>query len=445
MKKYISKVFIAALCLFILLGALVAPIDHTPLEQQPFYHRMAAKLDTFRLNTHPGLGATRVGWSKFSIVPDQPVPMAGYKPRKKFTDIHDTVFIRVLAVGNGAATVFLISADLLLFPPALKDAINTKLQTPPSDFVFYSATHTHTSLGGWDASILGEVLMGEYRAGWIEEVANRTLQHMRVASESMQPAEVNYWDIDASKYIDNRIDSNSAVDGKFRGLQITKADGKKALLFSIGAHPTMINKKFTSLSGDYPAETMKLLSKKYQFTQFLAGAIGSQRFKGFQGTHDFELTGKVGILFDSIINSAKATRLDSIPVIKTGRIKIEHGPSQLRLSQNLKLRDWVFRAINGPLEGEISVLRMGDLLILGTPCDFSGELAKLQDFEGLASRNGMRLIITSFNGDYTGYITEDSHYLNDNDEELRILNWVGPHFGEYYGEIIRRLIVEASQ
>jgi hypothetical protein len=207
----------------------------------------------------------------------------------------------------------------------------------------------------------------------------------------------------------------------------------------------MINKHYTSLSGDYPAEVIKNLEHEYDFAQFTAGSVGSQRFKGFDGTYDFALTEKVGKLFSSMITSATQEMMPAELDISTGSLKVEYGSSQLRLIGDIKLRDWVFKSVNEPLKGEFTILKIGDLLMLGTPCDFSGEIVKLRNFDGLADSNDMKLIITSFNGNYTGYITEDVHYLREDDEELYILNWVGPHFGQYFTEIIEAIIEKADE
>jgi len=113
--------------------------------------------------------------------------------------------------------------------------------------------------------------------------------------------------------------------------------------------------------------------------------------------------------------------------------------------KNIKLRDWVFRAVNEPLQGEVTVLKIGNVLLLGTPCDFSGEIVKSRHWDQLAEDSNIRLIITSFNGEYTGYITEDEHYSDKDDEEVRILNWVGPYFGAYYTEIVEKVIDKATE
>ncbi len=245
----------------------VAPIDFAPLEDQPFYSRMKAKLDTFKVNTYPPTHVTHVGWSKFSIVPDTPMQLAGYKPREKFDAIHDSIYMRIMAINNGAVTAYILTADLLLFPPALKQSILNKLQPASQDFVYFNATHTHTSVGGWDPTLLGEVLMGEYDEDWIEKISNQTINHLGVAKQSMKTASLSYFEVDASAYIINRIDPSAAVDGKIRGLHVQRSDGKKALLFALGAHPTFISKKLRYLSGDYPGEIMKFLSVHYDYSQ----------------------------------------------------------------------------------------------------------------------------------------------------------------------------------
>jgi len=443
-RKGLKWLAAALLFLFVLLLVLVAPIDYTPLENQPFYSKMMNKLDTFQLQTHPA-SKTEVGWSQFSIVPDYPLPMAGYKPRGHFTDVHDTVFMRVMAIDNGAITAYLISADLLLFPPLLKDLIVSQLPQPSAEFVYFSATHSHTSIGSWDPSLLGDVLMGEYDKAWIEDIANKTVEHMGRAKDLSQPAEISYWDVDVEKYIGNRIESDSPVDGKMRGISVVRNDSSKAVLYALGAHPTLISKRLTSISADYPGEVVKTLSQEYDFVAYMAGTVGSQRFKGFIDSYDFELTEKVGDLFSSYILSAPQVSLPEKVEIKTGKVKFEHGASQLRLLNDVKLRDWVFGAVSRPLNAELTILQIGNVLMIGTSCDFSGELAVVEHLEAIANQNNLKLIITSFNGDYTGYITEDSHYNTSDDEEVMALNWVGPYFGKYYTEVIRRIISKSNQ
>jgi hypothetical protein len=58
----------------------------------------------------------------------------------------------------------------------------------------------------------------------------------------------------------------------------------------------------------------------------------------------------------------------------------------------------------------------------------------------IAEAQGEKLFITSFNGDYVGYITYDDHYGRSEQEEVMAMNWVGPHYGEYYSQVIKKIL-----
>ncbi|MEQ8425538.1 MAG: hypothetical protein RIA63_12565, partial [Cyclobacteriaceae bacterium] len=80
-KRILKFIGIAVSVIVIVMASVVAPIDDTPLQERDFYQRMMMGLDSFDLKVYPPLSQLQVGWSKFSIVPDHPVPMAGYRPR----------------------------------------------------------------------------------------------------------------------------------------------------------------------------------------------------------------------------------------------------------------------------------------------------------------------------------------------------------------------------
>lgn len=439
--RWISGLSFVAL----LVGAsLVAPIDFTPLHDQPFYNMMMDRVGNFRPTEYPSKGTLNVGWSKFSIVPDHSMPMAGYKPRPDFESVHDSLYMRILSVDNGGVVAYFVSADLLLFPPVLKEKIASRLGDNWPGFIYYSATHTHTSVGGWDPSFLGQILMGNYDDEYMNRLADQVVIHLNHAKETAGKSTISYWERDVENYISNRIDRFAPVDSKFRGLIIEREDGKKAIQIVLGAHPTFVSKRFTALSGDFPAALQSALSSTFDFTQYMAGMVGSQRFRGLSNSYDFELVEQAGkLLANFVIEKTEREILPPVE-IKTGRIPIEYGDSQLRITSSLRLRNWFFKAVSRPLQGDITYLQVGNVLYLGMPCDFSGELFIRQNLGEFAASKGLSLVVTSFNGDYTGYITADEHYPTSDDEEVRILNWVGPYFGQYSSEIVKALMTKTD-
>jgi len=126
--------------------------------------------------------------------------------------------------------------------------------------------------------------------------------------------------------------------------------------------------------------------------------------------------------------------------LSTSVVRIDYGLSQLHLLQNYKLRDWAFRSLFRKLKGDIRYIKIGNVILLGTPCDFSGEILVHDGLAKIAENQGEKLFITSFDGDYVGYITDDNHYGHSEQEEVMAMNWVGPHYGSYYSQVVRKII-----
>ncbi len=439
-KRFLKILSIIVLVIVVLAIALIAPIDRTPLKEQPFYSAMMQSLDTMQFNHYPPKNKLQVGWSVGNIIPPYSMPMAGYAPRDQYESVHDSLFVRTLAISNGSVTTYLLSIDLLLFPPALMSRVNDKLKQAnnASSFIYYSATHTHSGLGGWDPSLVGEFSMGDYHEEWIEETSDLIINQFKKATSEMKLASIGYLEEDASASVYNRIDREANTDGIIRGLQIIREDSSRAVLVSFSGHPTSLNRKSRIISGDYPAYLIKEIEKQNDFGMFMAGMMGSHGLNKFDHSN-FEAIENSGKQLGEIILESKPTFVDSI-AITTKHIPVYLGPSQLRIAKNFHVRDWIMRAAMRPLQAEITYLEIGDFLLLGTSCDFSGEIYANNNLEKLAHEKGKKLMITSFNGYYTGYITADHHYDSFDKDEVRIMNWVGPYYGEYYTDIIMEIL-----
>ena len=441
MKKPIKWIIYLLLGFVILTLLLIGPIDQTPIKEQPFYQTMMNRLDTLKSSNTPP-SKTKVGWSTFNIIPDYSMPMAGYTPKDKYESIHDSVYGRVLAINNGNSSNFIVSLDLMLFPPVIKEKVNDELQRLGKNyFVYFSATHTHSSLGGWDSSLLGRLALGTYHAEWVDKTVQDILIHIEKASTSSIQSSIHYWETDASEFVENRLDAaNGKLDGKLRGLKFIRDDSSRAILVTYSAHPTNVELLSRIISGDDPTAVIHHLKKNgLDFGIFMAGMVGSHRLKGIAG-NEFERIENAGLLLSEKVLAATALKLADSISISSAHIPIEFGPSQLRITNDLKARDWVFRVLINPLQGELTYLRIGQIVFIGTPCDYSGELFAQDEIESIADAHGLKVIITSFNGNYTGYVTADQHYAEGNEEEVMALNWVGPFFGEYYSAMIKRIL-----
>jgi neutral ceramidase len=124
------------------------------------------------------------------------------------------------------------------------------------------------------------------------------------------------------------------------------------------------------------------------------------------------------------------------------RIPLELGEAQFRVAQEWRLRPSVFHWMAGQDHPYLTALRIGSVIMLGTPCDFSGELSS--GIDSLAHAKDFHTIITSFNGGYIGYITHDKYYEIDH-YETRLMNWYGPGNGAYVSEAMQRLLECVTQ
>jgi len=422
--------------------SLIGPLDRTPLVDQSYYSAMMQQLDTLMPAYHVPTQKLQTGWGKVSITPDHAMPMAGYRVRPSFESVHDSLYARIIGIQNGGIPVYLISVDLLLFPPALKEKLNQRLaqELDEMPFLYFSATHTHNGIGGWHNTLAGEFVLGDYEAAWVNEVADKLMTEIKRINQAMKPTQLSYWQADAHAYAENRLLPGAPYDGWLRGIKFKRSDSSTAHLITYSAHATSISKKSKSLSGDYPAALLEELEvKSNSFGMFMAGMVGSHRLTGLKET-EFELVAKAGeVLTNKISIATESASFDSL-LIQTAHIPIHFGPAQLRISKNWKLRNWVFSSLLNPMAGELTYLEIGNIVLIGTPCDFSGEIFVTKKLAEVAASNNKQLIITSFNGDYTGYITEDVHYEQLNKEEVMTLNWVGPYYGNYFTEMISALL-----
>jgi neutral ceramidase len=432
-------IFLAACATILLL--LVGSIDHTPLPEQEYYQAMMSRLDSLQTKQYSPSQKLKAGWGKVNITPNHSMPMAGYRIRPGFDTVHVSLYARVIGINNGAATVYFISVDLLLFPPALKEKLNERVaEFSSKPFLYYSATHTHNGIGGWNNSVAGEFILGNYDESWVLNTTEKLVTQLKSIEQTMQSAQLSYWQADAHEYAENRLLAGAPHDGWLRGLKLVRADSSEARLITFSAHATSISKKSKSLSGDYPSALIgELEMKKNTFGMFMAGMVGSHRLAGLNAT-DFELVAQAGMVLAEKISLATTNmQIDSVE-IQTAHVPIIFGPAQLRLTKDLKLRNWIFSSMLDPLQGELTYVELGNIIFIGTPCDFSGEIFVTQQLAELAASNNKQLIITSFNGDYAGYITEDTHYQQVEREEVMTMNWVGPNYGTYFTEMISVLI-----
>ena len=133
----------------------LTPVDRTPYKNLDFYKRSIHQIHQhFRENRNISIGDTLlIGFAKINLTPTDLAPLAGYGNRrpKEMTRVHDSIYVNTTVINNGKNKIAIISADLLIIPPEVTLILKEKLFNIDWSLpeIFLSATHTHSSLGGW--------------------------------------------------------------------------------------------------------------------------------------------------------------------------------------------------------------------------------------------------------------------------------------------------------
>jgi neutral ceramidase len=444
--RIVFRVLLGLLVFLVLFLAIsLAPVDETPYREMPYYAQTKQRLAM--LQAPPaGKQPLRAGWAKVNITPSYTTPTGGYGERlgKHWKIISDSIFVRAIMLDNGGTKVAVVALDLVITPPTVTEALKKRLPEVGLRWenLYMGAIHSHNSIGGWAPRLVGQLIAGSYDEKIVTLITNGVLAAIRKAQSNMAPSQIGFGETDATDLISNRLSSSGTtgpLDGKIRLVELRKKSGESALLCSFAGHPTLFDGDNSAyLSRDYPGSLVDRLEKKSAtFALFLAGAVGSTAPKP-RGKTDFqEIRNYAGDLAVRIERTLPTIQIHPDSTLSILTLPLGLREPNPRVIGNWRVRPWLFYALYGDYPSDLKALRIGQTVLLGTPCDFSGELAA--ELHPLAAKKGLHLMVTSFDGGYIGYITPDRYY-NRQAYEIRDMNWFGPYNGAYFEEMMSGLL-----
>jgi hypothetical protein len=233
-----------------------------------------------------------------------------------------------------------------------------------------------------------------------------------------------------------------SIDPELSYLFIRRIDGKTAVVGSYSAHATVLPSSLMEYSADYPGAFQRAVEQATGGVAiFFAGGVGSHSpVPGAKGFDGIEKMG--GSLARAVLARLPETRLEETPAAAFAGLSIALPAPQSRLTDGIRLRPWIARKLL-PVSDRtyLQDYRLGSAAWISTPCDFSGELALgIKDY---ARRNGLQAVVTSFNGDYIGYVIPSRYYHLDG-YEPRLMSFFGPDTPEYLSDLIRRMLAPLS-
>jgi neutral ceramidase len=437
-------------CFFLIIFLNSCAVVKTPYFKTAYYQKTLSRLDSIKSGLICINDSVFAGFSRVSITPQikdnkepvkksDKVPLAGFGQLKgKYaTGIHDSIFVKAVALKTGDQTIVVISADLLIMPPNIIDSVASILLRKglQRNQLFFSATHSHSSLGGWGYGLIAKTFSGKENPDIIKWLITRINRAITDAISDLHPAKLGSGSFNAAQYTRNRLTGNPLQkNNDFNFLVLEQTGGRKAIIGSFSAHATTIGRKNTEISADYPGYwERKMENSTFDMAMFCGGSMGSQSAVS-QG-NEFDNSKYIGeALADSLLYNVKKIKLNEKVTLSALSLKIFLPEYHIRMSTNRNFTSG-FSNMLMPLPKNVylQALRINDLIWFFTPGDFSGESAT--QIKRLLAGEGYKAMITGYNGSYVGYLIPGKYfYLNH--YESKLMGWFGPTMGDYTMDLI---------
>lgn len=454
--KTVGKVIGIIIALLVVLYFIFTrSVDETPYFESDYFKNTTAQIDSLKAICKMADDSLLAGFAKISITPFlnspednvaegkfEKVPLAGYGARKgaPATDIHDSIFVKAAALKAGNQQIVLVGADLLIMPPNIIDSVTAVLAKKgfSRSQLYFSATHSHSSIGAWGPGFVGRQFAGEENKNLERWLVGQIKKAVLDAVSDLRPAKIGTGNFKAGEYTRNRlIGKLGTKNDDFNYIFIEQLDGKKAIIGSFAAHATTLGDKNMQISADYPGFWERKMEKSaVDYALFFAGSVGSQSpvSKG-DGFDEPKYIGEA--LADSLLLQIPQTELNAKVPFSAVSVKMQLPEYHFRLTTKRNMSTGLTKKLMPyPKNVYVQAVRIGNMIWISTPCDFSGEYA-LQIKNALLSK-GFNANITSFNGSYVGYIIPGRYFYLDK-YEPKLMGWFGPNMGDYTMDIIRQI------
>ena len=455
MKK-ILYIFIAlATIVGLFFLASTGSVKDEPFVNSAYFKMTMLRVDSLKRRETAVSDSVVAGFSKVSITPvinyssDDAangkfvsVPLAGFGNRKgkPATGVHDSIFVRSVALKVGSKLMVFVGADLLIMPPNLIDQVVAELAAKgiSRDQLLFSATHSHSSVGAWGPGFIGEQFAGKANFAIQQWLVSRIVTAAELAVNDLSKSQLTYGSFDAAGYTRNRfIGELGTKNNDFSYILLDQKGKRKAVIGTFSAHATTQGAGNMEFSGDYPGYwERKMEASSFDVALFCAGSIGSQSPSG-KGK-GFESSRYIGeSLADSLIHRLPSSAYQETSLFSVATLRVAMPEYHLRLTTKINMATWLSnKLMPEPQNVFFQAVRIGKLIWISAPCDFSGEYA-LQIKNALAAK-GFDAVVSSLNGSYVGYIVPGRYFYMD-EYEPKLMGWFGPTMGDYSMDLIRHL------
>lgn len=239
-------------------------------------------LVTMQCTSEPKSKLLQVGASVKNITPKAGTFIAGGSINRKFTGVHDSLYVKAVVVFDAQNSVAILTFDCigLLYPELLKIREAVAKQVSPevfnADHIVMSSTHTHSGpdvVGIWGENQLSSGVDTQYMNDLISKAASAVVE----ALNKRQAATAVYANSTFGEEWVYNISDSLSLDRSLNVLQFKGINGESIASFvNFACHPTILDVSANNqISADYVYGLYSCLDEKWGGVNlFLQGAIG---------------------------------------------------------------------------------------------------------------------------------------------------------------------------
>ncbi len=238
--------------------------------------------------------AFRAAVVKIDITPSTPKWLMGYGPRQS-TAVHDRIFHRIVLMHDGMTEFALVSTDVCVFSPTVYDETAQRLRNEtgiaPVNF-WWTVTHTHSGPEVGPPGLYAVLLKGRsdhpVDTEYTSEIESKLIAGIKEARSKLEPARLTMGTGRAMANINRRardvdgrislgLNPDGPVDRQIGLIRVERTDGSPlALIANYAMHGTVLNGKFTEISGDAQGIVADYVEKKIGAPMlYINGAAGN--------------------------------------------------------------------------------------------------------------------------------------------------------------------------
>lgn len=397
---------------------------------------------------HTRTGTLRAGIGTADITPVEGQPLMGYSARRPLgrVGVDESCHVRVLTLERGGMQVSIVTADILLLFQPLRDEILRRADLSHGD-VYFTASHTHSGAGGWAKGVVEEFFFGRFDPDAFERLADGFSRAILESRRDLIPVAVSTAAVEVPEWQENRLERGRPTFDTLFALRVQPVDAEGnpdgaplAILTSYAAHATIISANRYDASPDYPGGLMAGLREATgaRMVLFASGAASDARPLRKGGGTEEDMARRMGHALAGRIAPAllEAPLATEVPLAHV-YAPLTLPPHRITLGARWQLSPiasfWMMNR-----ESHVSVLRIGSTVLAGFPGDYGGSLAR--DLADAFAGEDIRIVPTSFNGDWKSYLTTQEEFLAYDCYETRLMAFFGPWTGEYLNAVAEILI-----